>query len=84
MILLVALDVSCSFADFLITMYICEHPREARKWQVGREVLGILSTMFSCLFMVELGVSVWGFGVGLVDSLLYISFYFNRLFYFIF
>ncbi|KAK2760864.1 hypothetical protein FQN54_002104 [Arachnomyces sp. PD_36] len=70
-ILLVALDVSCSFADFLLTMYICEHAGEVekvRKLGVGREVLGILSTMFSCLFMLELGVSVWGFGLGYFKS----------------
>lgn len=47
-------------------MHVCEHPDEARKWQIGRKVLDVLSTMFSCLFMLELGVSVWGFGVRLV------------------
>ena len=60
--LLVALDVSCSFADFLITMYVCEHRGRAKEWQMTRDVLGIFSTMFSCLFMVELLASVWAFG----------------------
>lgn len=64
---LVSLDVSCIFADFLISLYVCEH-----SWGNGSHVskgildtqtaLGIVSFVFSCLFMVELLASIWAFG----------------------
>ena len=66
-LLLVSLDVSCIFADFLISLYICDHTCSKGK-AVGKglpeaqDALGIVSLIFSCLFMVELLASVWAFG----------------------
>ncbi len=66
-LLLVSLDVSCIFADFLISLYICEHSY-GKNQNVGKElpeaqdILGVVSLLFSCLFMVELLASVWAFG----------------------
>lgn len=34
----------------------------AKSGEIGSEVLGILSLVFSCLFMLELIASVWAFG----------------------
>ena len=64
---LVSLDVSCIFADFLISLYVCEHScgegHHVRKGLVdAQQALVIVSLVFSCLFMVELLASVWAFG----------------------
>jgi len=67
-LLLVSLDVSCIFADFLISLYICEHSCGKRKeagsgWPQAQDALGIVSLVFSCLFMAELLASIWAFGL---------------------
>ena len=67
---LVSLDVSCIFADFLISLFICE--RQCRHKDSGsveglveaQDALGIVSLVFSCLFMAELLASIWAFGLG--------------------
>jgi hypothetical protein len=67
-LLLVSLDVSIIFADFLITLYTCEHScgkgsdgvnKDLKKAQ---DVMEIVSLVFSCLFMSELLASIWAFG----------------------
>jgi len=67
-LLLVSLDVSIIFADFLITLYTCEHAcgkgsdgvnKDLKKAQ---DVMEIVSLVFSCLFMAELLASIWAFG----------------------
>lgn len=66
-LLLVSMDVGCIFADFLISLYICDHSC-GKGDSVGeglpraQEALGIVSLVFSCLFMVELLASIWAFG----------------------
>lgn len=61
---LVTLDVAGIFADFLISLHICEHSKEdMRTWRRVNEGLGILSLIFSCLFMVELLCSIFAFGL---------------------
>ena len=67
-LLLVSLDVSCIFADFLISLYICDHECGKRthvnqSLPEAQEALGIVSLIFSCLFMVELLASVWAYGI---------------------
>ena len=67
-LLLVSLDVSCIFADFLISLYICDHScgkgKEANPdLPKAQDVLGIISLVFSCLFMAELVASIWAFGL---------------------
>lgn len=67
-LILVSLDIACIFADFLISLHICEHGREKgfkrRDWVMVGDVLGYVSLTFSCLFMAELLGSVFAFGLG--------------------
>lgn len=67
-LILVSVDVLGIFADFLISLYLCEHEccqvkENYRGFHDAQNVLGIVSLVFSCLFMVELMVSIWAFGV---------------------
>lgn len=67
-LLLVSLDVSCIFADFLIGLYTCEQSCKKgqgvdREWREARNALGVVSLIFSCLFMAELLASIWSFGL---------------------
>jgi hypothetical protein len=64
-LLLVALDVSAIFTDLFITLYLCDH-KDAIGWMQFQEVLGTVGLVFSCLFAVELLLSVWAFGPGQV------------------
>lgn len=55
-LVLVSLDVSCIFADILITLFTCEKTcqsgKEAGKGlENAQEALGIMGLVFSCLFM---------------------------------
>ena len=73
-LLLVSLDVSCIFADFLISLYICDHTCDKgepvdKSLPEAQDALGIVSLIFSCLFMVELLASIWAFGLGWVGSI---------------
>ena len=67
-LLLVSLDVSCIFADFLISLYTCEQSctkgkHVDKEWGEAQSALGIVSLVFSCLFMAELLASIWAFGL---------------------
>ena len=73
-LLLVSLDVSCIFADFLISLFICDHTCDKgepvdKSLPEAQDALGIVSLVFSCLFMVELLASIWAFGLGWVGSI---------------
>lgn len=69
---LVTVDVCCSFSDFLIQLHVCELKQGrfgvGHGWEIAQDVLGIASLVISCLFMVELLVSVLSFGMGYVGS----------------
>ncbi|KAH8704978.1 hypothetical protein BGW36DRAFT_366576 [Talaromyces proteolyticus] len=64
---LVAVDVACIFAEFLIELHTCElrerHQVVDRRWEIAQEALGLSGLIFSCLFMVELIVTVLSFGL---------------------
>lgn len=68
-LLLVSMDVGCIFADFLISLYICDHSC-GKGDSVGeglpkaQDTLQIVGIVFSCVFMVELLASIWAFGFG--------------------
>lgn len=67
-LLLVSMDVTCIFADFLISLFICEQQcgknLDATKTLLeAQEVLEVVSLVFSCLFMAELIACVWAFGL---------------------
>jgi voltage-gated hydrogen channel 1 len=69
---MVAVDVACIFADFLIELRVCElrerHQTIDRQWGLAQEALGLVGLIFSCLFMVELIASVLSFGLGYFRS----------------
>lgn len=69
-LVLVSLDISCIFADFLIELHVCEHGGEkgfdTKSWLDTIAVLGHVSLTFSSLFMAELLGSVFAFGPRLV------------------
>ncbi|KAI9750535.1 MAG: hypothetical protein M4579_006425 [Chaenotheca gracillima] len=63
---LVSLDVSCIFSDIFLELLACDKKDEPGPdppgIQTGQEVLSVASILFSCLFLLELIVSVWAFG----------------------
>ncbi|KIX07959.1 uncharacterized protein Z518_02613 [Rhinocladiella mackenziei CBS 650.93] len=71
-ILLVSADISCIFADFLISLHICDHSSDKdfnrRAWQKADDVLDYVSLAFSCVFMLELLSSVFAFGFNYFQS----------------
>ena len=67
-LLLVSLDVSCIFADFLLGLYICEHTCKkgetvSEDLPTAQDALGVVSLVFSCMFMIELLASIGAFGL---------------------
>lgn len=65
-LLLVSLDVACIFGDLLIGLFICEQacstdPKAGSSLEKAKNAFGIVSLVFSCLFMAELIASIWAF-----------------------
>lgn len=52
-LLLVSLDVTAIFADLLLAILTCEGRVSSRDGSRAQEILGIVSLVFSCLFMVS-------------------------------
>ena len=61
-LLLVTLDVSCIFANICIELHICGLAHPAQAWTEALKALGIISLVFSSLFVAELLASTWAFG----------------------
>jgi len=59
---LVSFDLLGIFADIIINLYQCDQDKNDPAWNDVREGLGIAGLVFSCLFMLELILSVWAFG----------------------
>ncbi|KAF2771231.1 hypothetical protein EJ03DRAFT_248104, partial [Teratosphaeria nubilosa] len=59
---LVSVDITSIFADLILQLLTCEGRIAPKDDDKAQETLGILSLVFSCLFMVELLASVWAFG----------------------
>ncbi|KAI5459339.1 hypothetical protein BGZ63DRAFT_390740 [Mariannaea sp. PMI_226] len=59
---LVSLDVLSMIADFVLSLFKCEQGKGGPDWDLALDILGSVSLVFSCLFMVELIASVWAFG----------------------
>lgn len=59
---LVSLDVSGIFVDFVLQLLVCEGRLSPKEGDLASTILGIVSLVFSCLFMVELLASIWAFG----------------------
>ncbi|KAE8356082.1 hypothetical protein BDV28DRAFT_145581 [Aspergillus coremiiformis] len=71
-LLLVTVDVASTFAGFLIELHVCELKQQGSRvavgWTVTQRVLAIVGLVFSCLFMLELIVTVISFGQGYFAS----------------
>ncbi|OJD28729.1 voltage-gated hydrogen channel 1 [Diplodia corticola] len=65
---LVAADVTCIFIDFVIQLFVCESHKSNTGWNDALDALGIVSLVFSCLFMAELLAAVWAFGLAYFKS----------------
>jgi len=59
---LVTLDIFSIFADVFINLGTCERKLAGEGWENTRDGLSIAGLVFSCLFMVELLLSIWAFG----------------------
>ena len=59
---LVSVDISSIFADLILQLLTCEDRIPPKDGHRAQEALGIMSLIFSCLFMVELLASIWAFG----------------------
>ncbi|KAM5364644.1 hypothetical protein ACJZ2D_011425 [Fusarium nematophilum] len=59
---LVSLDVLSMIADFVLRLFKCEQGKGGPDWDLALSILGSVSLVFSCLFMIELFASVWAFG----------------------
>ncbi|RMZ79765.1 hypothetical protein DV738_g3164, partial [Chaetothyriales sp. CBS 135597] len=70
--LLVSLDITSIFAEFLITLHICEHKRDKgfneEGWEQVEQSLGDIGLAFSSLFVAELLASVFAFGLSYFKS----------------
>ena len=61
-LLLVSLDVTAIFTDLILQLLTCEGRVPEKDGEEVQNVLGIVSLVFSCLFMGELLASIWVFG----------------------
>lgn len=67
LISLIAIDVLCIFADIFISLYSCEEGKNTsekvhHRLDRTQEALGIISLVFSCIFLTELVITLWAFG----------------------
>jgi len=78
---MVALDVAGVLADIFITLIACDLGKKDEEW-VGRSqgILYLVGLVFSSLFLVELMVTVWAFGVRYVYGLFFFLFTFDVCF----
>ena len=66
-LVLVSLDISGIFADLILQLMTCEGRVPIKQGSEAQSALGIVSLVFSCLFMVELVASLWAFGLRCVN-----------------
>ncbi|KAH7350849.1 hypothetical protein BKA65DRAFT_396214, partial [Rhexocercosporidium sp. MPI-PUGE-AT-0058] len=59
---LVSFDLLGIFADILIELYQCDFPDASPRWNNVKQGLAIAGLVFSCMFVLELVLCVWGFG----------------------
>lgn len=62
-LLLVSLDCTCIFFEFVVQLLSCEGKISESRGEVAQEAIGIVGLVFSCLFMLELLASIWAFGL---------------------
>jgi voltage-gated hydrogen channel 1 len=61
-LVLVSLDVSCIFADFIINLFVCEGHLDSEVANTVLDILDWSGLTFSSLFILELIASLWAFG----------------------
>lgn len=54
--------------DFVIELFACEKENTGSGLETALDALDIVALAFSCLFMVELLVSLWAFGLRYGDD----------------
>ncbi|KAK4891758.1 hypothetical protein LTR27_009610 [Elasticomyces elasticus] len=59
---LVSVDVTAIFAELVLDVLVCEGRVPYKSGTIAQDILGILSKVFSCLFLIELVAGVWAFG----------------------
>jgi len=59
---LVSFDLLGIFADIIINLYQCDEKDTDPFWDDVRNALGIAGLVFSCIFLLELILSLWAFG----------------------
>jgi len=60
--------IELTLKDFILNLFKCEQGKAGPNWDLALEILGSISLVFSCLFMVELIASIWAFGWRHVSS----------------
>ncbi|KAK3935902.1 hypothetical protein QBC46DRAFT_396431 [Diplogelasinospora grovesii] len=61
---LVALDVAGILADIFIALISCDLGESEEPWvESSRDALHVVGLIFSSLFLVELGLSIWAYGI---------------------
>ncbi|KAH7243820.1 hypothetical protein B0J15DRAFT_565137 [Fusarium solani] len=65
---LVCLDILGMVANFILRLFKCEQGKSGPDWNLALNILGAIGLVFSCLFMIELIVSVWAFGWNYFES----------------
>ncbi|KAJ3455712.1 hypothetical protein MRS44_017194 [Fusarium solani] len=55
-------------ANFILRLFKCEQGKSGPDWNLALNILGAIGLVFSCLFMIELIVSVWAFGWNYFES----------------
>ena len=48
--------------DFIINLHTCSGEHDSKGWAAALDALGIVSLVFSCVFMADLLASMWAFG----------------------
>lgn len=61
---LVSLDVTAILAEIFVTLVACDLEQKDAAWtEIAREVLHPTALVLTCLFVAELSLSVWAFGL---------------------
>ncbi|KAL1304579.1 hypothetical protein AAFC00_003551 [Neodothiora populina] len=67
-LLLVSLDVTSIFAEFIVQIFTCEGRIERAEGETTLEALSVVGLVFSCVFVLELGLSLWTLGFSYFHS----------------
>ena len=66
LLVLIAVDILSIFADIFISLYMCEEGKDKgdhSSLERAQEALKLVALVFSCIFMAELLLTLWAFGM---------------------